>query len=285
MSSIVKTPWFSLFFVAALTGCNAAEIDAESDEGEEIVEAEDALAAIQHLGSMGSHGTGGMVSVTRPPTSKPGDLLVLFVGRSNGYVPLHLGGWTKVTECLKSGPNTPQCITEAHCTKWLDAAHCETFGDKGPGRDLAQVAYYRYVTSGEPSGYAWSFQGNAPAWVTLTALRGAAFSSPVRAAAGRSQDFSVRSVFPSVGAMAGDMVLLSQSFDDDTQENAFLPPPGTSLFEHVVSAGPSVSDGQTGYVFGGLVKSTGPTGQRPTGGPGGPMNKDLMITLAIKPAL
>ncbi|MEZ4294053.1 MAG: DNRLRE domain-containing protein [Polyangiaceae bacterium] len=232
---------------------------------------------ITHVGSTSDYAGNGTVSIARPQ-SQPGDLLVLFLSRTDDYLPLRLAGWKKAAECFKTGNTQSECLTEAKCTEWKNADYCRTFGSGGNGRDLATVVFYKNVGSGEPNSYTWDLLGEHAAWAILTSLRGAASENPVRSWAGVSNDKSPDSVFPSVQGQAGDMLLLSQGFDDTASQSQFLPPPGTTFYKHTSGVD------EAGYVFGKLLTAGGATGKQTTGGPGGPSSKDVLLALTVKPA-
>nr|MCU0677753.1 hypothetical protein [Myxococcota bacterium] len=142
----------------------------------------------------------------------------------------------------------------------------------------AQAVFYRAVGSREPSSYRFDLNRDStghPGWAILTALRGAATRDPVRDWSGVGCDRDDDSLFPSVQGAPGDMLLLSQSFDDAVARERFLPPPGTELFGYV-----SRSD-EAGFLFGGLVTTRGSTGTKRTGGPGASSCKDALVSLTI----
>lgn len=277
MYSKLDISTLALLALSALTACTAEESDMESEQRQDVGEADDGISTIAQVSSRKAYASDGTVTIARPQ-SQVGDLLVLFLSRTDDYLPLRLDKWKKAAECFKTDNGQPSCLTEAHCTEWYDASYCQTFGAGGVGRDLAQVVFYRKVVSGEPSSYTWDLKGSHPAWAIMISMRGAATSSPIRAWAGRSNDGDADSKFPSVPAMAGDMLLLSQSFDDAAAQDAFGAPSGTSLYRYVVGTD------ETGYVFGKLLSTSGPTGTLETIGAGGPDAKDLMISIAVKPA-
>jgi hypothetical protein len=73
------------------------------------------------------------------------------------------------------------------------------------------------------------------------------------------------------------MLLLSQSFDDAIAQDKFGAPPGTTSFGYV-----SQSD-EAGFLFGGLIETTGETGVLRTEGDGGPNCKDALVSLTVRP--
>ena len=244
---------------------------------------------ITHVGTTQTYDSNGQgLVVERPSRSVEGDLLVLILHRTDDDLPLYVDGWTRVAECFK-GDNGHACGTEAMCRRWHDDTSaadpadsgnkfCADFGSSGSGRDLAQAVFYRAVGSREPSSYRFDLNRDStghPGWAILTALRGADTRDPVRDWSGVGCDRDDDSLFPSVQGAPGDMLLLSQSFDDAVARERFLPPSGTELFGYV-----SRSD-EAGFLFGGLVTTRGATGTKRTGGPGGPSCKDALVSLTI----
>jgi hypothetical protein len=234
---------------------------------------------ITHVGTNSVwDGDGQNIRIARPSGSKAGDLLVLILHRTDDDLPLYVNGWTRVAECYK-GDNGYACSTEATCKSWHNDDFCGDFGGHG-GHDLAQSIFYRKASSSEPSSYTFNLNRDSsghPGWIILSALRGAATSNPVRDWAHMGCDGSSRSVFPSVYGVAGDMVLLSQSFDDKVAQSKFGAPSGTKTFGYV-----SNSD-EAGFLFGGTLNKTGETGKMTTTGDGASSCKDALVSLTIKP--
>ncbi len=260
-----------------LAGCTQAQFggaDLGADAAVDGGAPDGGIGPAVHLGTTGVYSPSGELSLDRPAESAAGDLLVLFLSRTDDLLPLRLEGWSAHTECFKSFNTQDFCLTEADCTA-RDGDYCLAFGADGDGRDLATRVFTRVVTDGEPSRYAWSLEGVNPSWAILSAVRGADGADPIRDGATTSHDVDPNSVFPSANAEAGDLLLLSMVFDDTAPEEAFLPPEGMTLFEYVV--GPD----EAGFVFGAPIATAGPTGVRETLGPGGPGAKDLMITLVV----
>lgn len=238
---------------------------------------------ISHVGTTKVYDSNGQgLQIGRPAASQAGDLLVLFLHRTDDLLPLQLSGWKRVAECLKED-NNYQCATAAQCTNWYDSSYCRSFGGLG-GRDLAQAVFVRTVSASEPSSYTFNMNLDAtgePGWAILSAVRGANNSDPVRAWAGTGCDHDGDSLFPSVRANAGDLLLLSQSNDQPVPASRFLAPSGTTSYGYVTG------NDETGFLFGQKVGATGATGVKRTEGPGetvqGAWCKDLTISVAIKP--
>ena len=183
---------------------------------------------------------------------------MLSLHRTDDYLPLFVNGWTRGAECYKRD-NGYECVTINDCTRWESNKNfCAYFGDRGrAGQDLAQVVFYKKVSSSEPNSYTFNLNMDStghPGWAILTALRGANTTSPIRDWAYRGCDNDVRSASSSVYGVKGDMLLLSQSFDDRVDSSKFLAPSGTRRFGYV-----SQSD-EAGFLFGGILGTTGETG-------------------------
>ena len=149
----------------------------------------------------------------------------------------------------------------------------------GAGHDLAQSVHYRTVGSNEASSYTFNLNRDSsghPGWAVLTALRGANNSNPLRDWDHEGCDGSSDSLFPSVRGEAGDMVLLSQSFDDAVRQSKFGAPSGLSTFGYV-----SQSD-EAGFLFGGTLSRSGQTGSMKTQGDGASACKDGLVSMTIR---
>ena len=77
--------------------------------------------------------------------------------------------------------------------------------------------------------------------------------------------------------VAGDMLLLSQSYDDAIAKEKFGAPLGMSTFGYVRN-----SD-EAGFMFGKKLTSTGNTGSMKTTGDGGSACKDGLVSMTIRP--
>ncbi|MCU0660756.1 MAG: hypothetical protein MUC50_00335 [Myxococcota bacterium] len=254
-------------------------------------------SGIKHIATTRVYDPNGQgLTIARPSGSQAGDLLVLFLHRTDGDLPLRVSGWSRAGECLKED-NGYQCSTANECTSWSDSSHtfCDTFAGGLGGHDLGQVVFYKTAGSSEPGSYTFNLNKGSsgePGWAFLTALRGAATTSPVRSLANKGCDNDVHSKFPSVYGQSGDMLLLSQAFDDAVSQSTFGAPSGTSLFGYVtgerqyVSAADqnsSLENDETGFLYGAKLTSTGDTGTKTTTGGGASSCKDALISLTIKP--
>lgn len=237
------------------------------------------FGSITHVGTSqvwDSDGQG--VRLNRPSNSREGDLLVLVLHRTDDVLPFAVSGWTRRAECFKED-NGYQCVNVSDCTS-VSGNFCTRFSSKYTGRDLAQVVFTRTASASEPSSYSFDLNQDSsghPGWAILSALRGANTNSPVRATANRGCDGSDDSLFPSVEGRRGDMLLLSQSFDDAVSRDRFGAPSGMSTFGYV-----SNSD-EAGFLYGGPVSADGPTGIRQTTGSGASGCKDALVSLTVRP--
>lgn len=239
-----------------------------------------AQADISHIGTTqiwDSDGQG--LKIAKPSNTKAGDLMVLVLHRTDSTLPFQVNGWTRRAECYKED-NGYQCLTIADCTTF-SGDYCTRFQNKYRGLDLAQVVFTRTASSSEPSSYSFNMTKEGynahPGWAILTTLRGANTSSPVRAWANKGCDGDVDSLFPSVDGRKGDMLLLSQSFDDRVSKETFGAPNGMATFGYIAN-----SD-ESGFLFGSVLTDDGPTGVRRTNGPGASSCKDALVSLTIKP--
>jgi hypothetical protein len=163
------------------------------------------------------------------------------ISRTDGCVPLRLNGWTDVAQCFKSSNEQPECLTTKDCLK-DDGKFCKSFA-KGRGRDLGAAAFYRRLSADDKlgGGLGWrswtiDLEGGSTAWSIITAIAGVNEQMPVLGTAGASCDKESGSAFPSVFGDRNDILLLSQSFDDNAKESHFQPPDGTSLLGWITGA-------------------------------------------------
>ncbi|WP_338845015.1 hypothetical protein V8J88_15105 [Massilia sp. W12] len=244
-----------------------------------LTHAGSAHAGISHIATTQVWDADGQgVKIAKPAGTAAGDLMVLILHRTDDVLPYAVSGWTRRAECYKED-NGYQCLNVADCTS-SSGGFCSRFKNSYTGRDLAQVIYTRTAGSSEPSSYSFNLNQDSsghPGWAILSTLRGANTSSPVRAWANKGCDNDADSLFPSVDGRRGDMLLLSQSFDDAVAKDKFGAPNGMSTFGYV-----SNSD-EAGFLFGGILSADGQTGVRRTNGAGASACKDALISITIKP--
>jgi hypothetical protein len=260
---------------------------------------------IKHIATTRVYDPNGQgLTISRPSGSLPGDLLILVLHRTDDDLPVYVSGWNHIAECYKSD-NGQDCRGVDRCASWHNSNFCQYFGTdtwRNPqgqwvryeGHDLAQSILYKVVGSNESSSYSFNLNRDStghPSWAFLTALRGAASTDPVRDWENEGCDGSSASVFPSVYGQKGDMLLLSQSFDDAVAASKFGAPSGMSTFGYVtgerqyVSAADqnsNLTNDETGFLFGSILTTTGETGAKRTVGDGASSCKDVLVSLVIK---
>ena len=99
---------------------------------------------------------------------------------------------------------------------------------------------------------------------------------PIRDKNTSSRDESVHSIFPSVNGREGDLILFSMAFDDKAEDTDFRPPNGTDLVNFVNGRD------EAGFLYSKELTTNNATGELVTRGPGGPENKDVLISLVLK---
>ncbi|MGE5453446.1 MAG: hypothetical protein ACM3VZ_16575 [Acidobacteriota bacterium] len=234
---------------------------------------------ISHVGTTQVWDANGQgMNIAKPANTAAGDLMVLVLHRTDDLLPFAVNGWTRRAECYKED-NGYQCLNVSDCTS-ISGNFCTRFQGKYNGRDLAQVVFTRTAGSSEPASYTFDLNQDStgePGWAILTTLRGADTISPVRAWANKGCDGDADSLFPSVDGRKGDMLLLSQSFDDPVSKDKFGAPSGMTTFGYVVGTD------ETGFMYGTVLTADGPTGVRRTNGAGASSCKDALVSLTIKP--
>ncbi len=230
---------------------------------------------IRHMGSTADYDSGGDVRLSVTSDTREGDLLMLFLSRTDDLLPIRLDGWTAGASCFKTTNGQNECHVISDCTS-RDGDYCRRFDGDKRGRDLATVVFYRTVGSNDSRTYSIDMRGSNPGWGILTTLRGATNNDPIRDVATESDDGNSDSLFPSVYGRDGDMLLLSMAFDDTTDRDDFRAPSGMEMFKWIAG-----SD-EAGYVYGERLRSNGETGSRKTHGPGGPNAKDALISITVR---
>ncbi|KAL3797058.1 hypothetical protein ACHAW5_009644 [Stephanodiscus triporus] len=219
----------------------------------------------------------GNIKLNVPQDTQVGDTLFLFLSRTDGILPIRLDRWTRGAECFKSDNDQDHCLRASDCIQ-DDGPYCLRFRDgrmAGNGRDLGTVMFYRKVTGDDPGYWNIDLPGGTTTWAIITAITNVNEQRPIVSATGASCDRASDSVFSSVYGKKNDVLLLSQSFDDTASASDFKPPAGTSLF------GWTRSDDEAGFLFGERLDHTGQTGKLITGGPGGSMCKDALLSVVV----
>ncbi|NVJ60249.1 MAG: DUF5011 domain-containing protein [Gammaproteobacteria bacterium] len=228
----------------------------------------------QPVGSTANYSSNDRLNISAPSERENGDLLMLFLSRTDDLLPTRLSGWDTAAACFKTTNGQNECHEVPDCTD-RDGDYCLRF-DGGNGRDLATVVFTKPVTSGDNSSYSFNLRGSKPSWAIMTAVRGADLSNPIRDVATESNDGSADSLFPSVYGETNDLLLLSMAFDDTAQRDDFQAPDGMTLVDWTRG-----SD-EAGFLYSERLSSNGQTGSRKTRGPGGPNAKDALISLTVR---
>jgi len=229
-----------------------------------------------HVRTTTSYSFDGVLSIQSPSTN-PEDLLVLFLSRTDGLLPLELWGWKRApgTECYKSYNKQDRCWVAEDCEKRM-GQFCTEFPD-GNGQDLATAIFFKRADRMTP--YTFFMLGSTPSWAVLTAISGLDVSNvgngTVRDVATRSCDLRRHSSFPSVDGKEGDILLLSMAYDDGVDEDLFRAPPGTRMLGH------TEGDDETGILYGMQLTEDGATGTMNTEGDGSHECKDALIALTL----
>ena len=244
------------------------------------------VASITHIGSNVVWDSDGSNIVVQTPSGiKAGDLMVMVLHRTDSDLPLKVEGWTRVAECFKTG-NDSACAVASDCTSWTaDRKFCDRFGSKGNGEDLAQAIYFKRAGNNESSTHSINMNKSDsrrhPGWVVMSAFRGADVNAPVRSVSNAGCDRNKHSLFPSVYGEKGDLLLMSQSFDDAVPYSWFAAPQGSERLAYI-----GKSD-ESGFLYGEILKANGQTGTRITTGSGaersGQYCKDALLSVSIKP--
>jgi len=217
---------------------------------------------IKHIGTNEKYGKGD-ISIKSHSNTRSGDLLLLFVHRTDGPVLKgSFGGWKFLTKCEKHPTNFRKNDT-----------HCD---HNGKNTDLGQSIFYRRADFNGEKSFSIDMSGSKPTWAIITTLRNAATSSPMRSVAKKGCDGDKRSVFPSVNGQKGDLLVMSQSFDDKVSQSRFQAPSGATLRGYI-----SGSD-EAGFLYTKPVTRSGSTGKQATRGSGSASCKDGLISLTIK---
>lgn len=244
------------------------------------------VTTITHVGSnVVWDSDGSNIVIQTPSGTKAGDLMVMVLHRTDSDLPLKVDGWMRGAECLKTD-NDYACATASECTSWTsDRRFCERFGTKGNGEDLAQAFFFKRAGSNEPATHTINMNKSDsrrhPGWIVLSSFKGADTTNPVRAVSNKGCDRNKHSLFPSVYGEKGDLLLMSQSFDEAVPYSWFTAPQGTERLGYI-----GKSD-ESGFLFGEVLKASGQTGTRITTGSGaekgGQYCKDALISITIKP--
>lgn len=218
----------------------------------------------------------GKLAIDTPSAAKLGDLLLLFLSRTDNPLPHTLVGWTAVASCLKSHNGQNECRQINEC-EVLNNNYClDTYsaGNK-KGEDLGTVVFYKTLMQNNEQ-FSFELKGSRPAWAILASISGANTTSPIAAHTTESSDGNRDSLFPSVYANAKDLTLFSMAFDDTANINDFRSPTSTTM--HAWIAG----EDEAGSLYGKIMQTTGESGKHKTRGVGGWRNKDALISIVVR---
>lgn len=246
------------------------------------------LGNTPYISSSSRYSLGGNLRVPIPPHAKAGDLLILFLSRTDDVLPLELDGWTTGPSCFKEhnkGNHIQQCWTAKDCLESTTSntssggiKYCTRFPYNHTGEDLATIVFHKPVADEEENlMFHVNLPGIHPAWATLAAISDVNMTHPIRSSRGVSCDKKAAGVFPTVHGKAGDLLLLSMAHDDPANQTAFQAPLGTRLVQeqHGID--------ETGYLFARRLNFTGKTPKYATKGEGTQWwCKDALLSLVIR---
>ena len=271
--------------LSSVTNANCEDITQRQQEGNTT-----------YLSSSSRYAPGGNLRAPIPRHAKEGDLLVLFLSRSDGGLPVELDGWTTGPSCFKEnnrGNNVEQCWTAEDCLETTNGdtaegtKYCSRFPLNHTGEDLATIVLYKPIIHNDYDDEAAAndndpmfhinLPGISPAWATLAAISNVNMTNPIRSSAGVSCDKKAAGVFPTVHGEAGDLLLLSMAHDDPANQTAFQAPLGTRLVQ--------VQHGfdEAGFLFARRLNVTGTTSTYATKGEGTQWwCKDALLSVVIR---
>ena len=237
--------------------------------------------AQEYINSTRVYSSNNRLRIDVPPLAKNGDLLVLFLSRTDDYLPMQMDNWKSVAQCFKTDNGDKRCMINADCKRnfsWDEKKYryCSRFSSGGTGQDLATSVFTREMDNQAPNQFVFELKGKHPSWAILMAVRGVNPEDPVRSFTTASCDKEKQSVFPSVDGNKGDLLLLSMAFDDTTTRNKFQTPSGTSMLDFVAG------NDEAGVIYGKTLTANGPTGKQKTRGDGASACKDALISMVMQ---
>ena len=172
---------------------------------------------------------GNLITVNKPATTVPGDLLIVFVSDAGTVaVTPDQAGWTQIRS------------------------------DQSHNAWITQTLWYRWAGAAEPASYSFT-KGNPKADMVAAVLRitGANAGSPIDTSAGSSQGGTVSTtiVAPSVTTTVPDTLLLT--FASTTDGNTYTPAAGMT---EVIDT--TIGKWMSEQVAGQTIAAAGPTGTR-----------------------
>lgn len=216
--------------------------------------------AVSYIGTSINASTAATLSITRPASVQPGDLMILFTQGGDGQLPDTQNGWTRFSSCFERDNGDTACSTS--------------------GVDLGLVGYYRVASSGGAFTYTLN-RGNAGhITAAIHVVRGANNANPIYSATYLPNDGTgTASHCPSTAGISNGYHICAFAHDDPQQLSGFSP---LTLRASLQSGGDYV------HVASGALTTTGNTpiirAQNVNIlGPGEGRN-DLQLAVAIRPA-
>jgi hypothetical protein len=275
-----------------LLGCAAEAEDAlpeDLEDGVDTAESGFTASAVGDpvfIGATTGTAQNGTPSIRVPNGTEAGDLLLLFLHRTDDSN--FWDGPTQLRERLSPWRSGGWQGPVATCAFDNSAGD---FDCRGREADLNQVLYWKKATTDDLRRDGAQFErltidfpGTHPAWAIMATIEnGGSSSNPVRAWRGQTECDDIRGTrFPSVSGRAGDMLLLSQSFDDGERSGitsgSFTADSGFTRRAQVID------NDEAGHLYSRLLTTTGNTPQYETnGGSGSPSAcKDIAVSIVIR---
>lgn len=230
----------------------------------------------------------GLLELEIPKEAEKGDLLALFLHRTDGPLYEDQNSIEKGGLPLSNGSVDASWKKEAACYMRENGKPCT---EKWSHQDLVQTLLWKIYDGGNRTykinmpAHKKSKPHKAPQWATLVVLKNADPVSPIFSSATRSPDGTDHSVFPKVKIINNGYLLLSQSFDDATSRSKFQAPVGTSSLAFATGSRSKYGcdNDETGFLFGKMTNSTNNGREYTTKGSGASEDKDIMISISIRP--
>lgn len=300
--------WLGLMAASSLVmGCVDPDesLDEPLDEAEDLIEPDEApepwaAGDVRLVGATRGTSQSGTPRIRVPNGTEVGDLLLLFLHRTDD---------TNFWADNSAGDRLADRISPTRGDAWkgpvATCAFDNSNGDfdcAGKQSDLNQVLYWKRATADdlrkdgtEFERLSIDFPGSKPAWVIMaTVENGGASSNPVRAWKGQTSCDGIEGTrFPSVTSSssnpirAGDLLLLSQSFDDGSgspgyvSSGSFVFPSSSPItrYQYVID------DDEAGHLYGRVLGANGSTSSYQTNGdPNRSLDKckDIAVSIVIR---
>ena len=254
---------------------------------------EDTKLQVEFVDSFSSYACGddegnGEITVTVPASAEKGDLLGLFVHRTDGPLYEDADAIADGGLPLVDGIVDNSWKKEAACYMKVNGEPCT---EEWRHQDLIQMFLWK-VYNEETESYTIQMPAHkksklhiTPQWATLVVLRNADPNSPVYGTATRSPDGTRKSLFPKVKVPERGYLLLSQSFDDAVGSNVFQPPDNTRSLAYITGDEDEYGcdNDETGFLFGTPIATASAGQEYITNGDGVSTDKDIMMSISIRP--